>query len=148
MAKHMTLVTLIGLLSFNCFADFSSLREIADVYSQFKTVNIQLDSVYNKGQILGDKVALDRLNMAATEVLNNCQKIENKFLEKAPEILTRRQESKNRAIELSESLLNSTDPELRKSQVQLIRNFETSKYCLVLTNQLHTAIRASTSGGI
>ncbi|MCM2352762.1 MAG: hypothetical protein NDI63_04030 [Pseudobdellovibrio sp.] len=148
MTKFLTAMTIIGLFAFKSFAGFGDLQNLAEAIAQFKQVITEMETIYNKGQIQGNVVVISKMNARTAEVLKYCQVIEAKFAQKAPDVLTRKQEARNRAIEKAESLLDASDVELRAAQVGLVRNLETTKYCLGLTSQLHTAIRASVSGGI
>lgn len=145
MTKFLTAMTIIGLFAFKSFAGFGNLQNLAEAIAQFKQVITEMEVIYNKGVIKGDVIVIKKMNARTTEVLKYCQVIENQFAQKAPEVLAKKQEAKNRLIERAESLLDASDVELRAAQVELVRNLETTKYCLGLTSQLHTAIRASIS---
>lgn len=146
MTKFLTALTIIGLVAFKSFAGFDGLQNLAEAIAQFKQVITEMEVIYNKGAIQGNLIVIKKMNARTAEVLKYCQVIEDKFAQKAPDVLSRKQEAKNRAIEKAESLLDASDVELRAAQVELVRNLETTKYCLGLTSQLHTAIRASISG--
>lgn len=145
MTKFLTAMTIIGLFAFKGFAGFDGLQNLAEAIAQFKQVITEMETIYNKGTIQGNVVVLKKMNTRAAEVLKYCQVIENQFAQKAPEVLAKKQDARNRLIEKAESLLDGSDVELRAAQVELVRNLETTKYCLGLTSQLHTAIRASIS---
>lgn len=147
MTKFLTAMTIIGLFAFQSFAG-DDLKNLAEAITQFKQVITQMETIYNKGQIQGDLTVIKKINTRTTQVLKYCQIVETKFAQKAPFVLMRRQESKNRAIGKAESLLDASDTELHTAQVTLVRNLETAKYCLGLTSQLSTSIRASVSSGV
>lgn len=147
MTKFLTAMTIIGLFAFKSFAGFNDLQNLAEAIAQFKQVITEMETIYNKGQIQGELAVIKKTNARTAEVLKYCQVIEAQFAKKAPEILTRKQDARNRLIEKAESLLDSGDAEMRAAQVELVRNLEMTKYCLGLTSQLHTAIRSSISQG-
>lgn len=141
MTKFMTVMTVFGVFALNCYAnDMASLQNISMTISQFRGIVTQLEPAYNKGQIKGNAIALNRLNQKASETLRSCEVVEYNFQEKAPEILARKQEARNRAILKAESLLDATDATLRMEQMSLVRNLENAKYCLGLTGHVRASI--------
>lgn len=146
MTKFLTVMTIFGLLAFKSYAlDLNDLKNLAEAITQFKQSIQEMESVYEKGQIKANLVTLKKINVHTTEILKYCQVIETRFQAKAPEVLGRKQEARNRAIEKAESLLDASDAELRAAQVDFVRGLETTKYCLGLTSQMAASIRASIS---
>lgn len=146
MTKFLTVMTIFGLLAFKSYGlDMNDLKNLAEAIAQFKQSVQSMEAVYDKGVIKADLIALKKINTHTAEVLKYCQTIEVKFQAKAPEVLSRKQEARNRAIEKAESLLDATDADLRAAQVDFIRGLETAKYCLGLTSQMAASIRASIS---
>lgn len=146
MAKFLTVMTIFGLFAFKTYGlDMNDLKNLAEASAQFKYSVQTMQSAYGKGQITADLVALKKINANTAAVLKYCQVIETQFQAKAPEVLGRKQEARNRAIEKSESLLDASDAELRSAQVDFVRGLESAKYCLGLTSQMAASIRASIS---
>ncbi|MES2803226.1 MAG: hypothetical protein V4654_12085 [Bdellovibrionota bacterium] len=146
MTKFLTVMTIFGLFAFKSYAlDLNDLKNLAEATAQFKQSVQEMEAVYDKGVIKADIIELKKINAHTTEVLKYCQVIETKFQQKAPEVLTRKQEARNRAIEKAESLLDAADTDLRSAQVDFIKGLETAKYCLGLTSQMAASIRASIS---
>jgi len=146
MTKFLTVMTIFGLFAFKSYGlNMDDLKNLAEAIAQFKQSVQQMESVYDKGQIKADLMALKKINTSTAAVLKYCQTIETKFQQKAPEVLARKQEARNRAIEKAESLLDASDADLRAAQVDFVRGLETAKYCLGLTSQMAASIRASIS---
>lgn len=140
----MTLVTILGLSGFlssttHAF-DVASLQNVTETFTHFKSVVDELETAYNKGTILKDIKTINKVNEKAAIILKYCESIETRFQEKAPELLARKQEAKNRSIERSQSLLDTEDMALKTAQAYLIVNYETAKYCLGLTGQVRASI--------
>ncbi len=146
MTKFLTVMTIFGLFAFKSYGlNIDDLKNLAEAIAQFKQSVQTMEAVYDKGVIKADLVALKKINSNTAAVLKYCQVIETKFQAKAPEVLARKQEARNRAIEKSESLLDASDADLRAAQVDFVRSLETAKYCLGLTSQMAASIRASIS---
>lgn len=146
MTKFLTVMTIFGLFAFKSYGlNMDDLKNLAEAIAQFKQSVQQMETVYDKGVIKADLVALKKINSSTAVVLKYCQVIETKFQAKAPEVLARKQEARNRAIEKAESLLDASDADLRSAQVDFVRGLETAKYCLGLTSQMAASIRASIS---
>lgn len=146
MTKFLTVMTIFGLFSFKGYAvDLDSLQNLGQAITQFKQVVQEMESINDKGVIKTDLARLTKINGRAAEALKYCQAMETKFQQKAPEVLARRQEARNRAIEKAESLLDANDTDLRMAQVDFVRGLETAKYCLGLSSQMAASIRASIS---
>lgn len=145
MTRFMTVVTIFGLLigfqsQKSYGSDLTSLQNITQTFTQFRQVVNELDTTYNNGQIKGDVSTLDKINVRAMETLKFCHVVEGKFQERAPEVLARKQDIRNRAIEKGQSLLDTADVNLKASQALFIANLETAKYCLGLTGQVRASI--------
>lgn len=146
MTKFLTVMTIFGLFAFKSYGlDMNDLKNLAEAIAHFKQSVQTMESVYDKGVIKADLAALKKINANTAAVLKYCQVIETKFQAKAPEVLARKQDARNRAIEKSESLLDASDADLRAAQVDFVRGLETAKYCLGLTSQMAASIRASIS---
>lgn len=146
MTKFLTVMTIFGLFAFKSYGlNIDDLKNLAEAIAQFKQSVQTMESVYDKGVIKADLIALKKINESTTAVLKYCQVVETKFQAKAPEVLARKQEARNRAIDKAESLLDASDTDLRSAQVDFVRGLETAKYCLGLTSQMAASIRASIS---
>ena len=146
MTKFLTAMTIFGLIAVKSYGlDLDSLKNLAQAIAQFKQVVQEMEAVVDKGVIKANLSTLVKINTRTNEVLKYCQVMETKFQSKAPEVLARKQEARNRAIEKAESLLDASDSELHTAQVDFVRGLETAKYCLGLSSQMAASIRASIS---
>jgi hypothetical protein len=147
MTKFLTAMTLIGLFAFKSYANVDDLKNLAEAVTQLRQLVTEMDTLYNKGQIKGDVKVIVALNLRTSEVLKYCAVIEGNFAKVAPpEVLTARQEARDRSIMKAESLLDTNiSAALLSAQSGLVRNLENTKYCLGLTSRL--AIRANISQG-
>lgn len=145
MTKFLTVMTFIGLSAFKSHANIDDLKNLASAVTQLRQLVTEMEAVYNKGQIKGDVRVINALNARTSEVLKYCNVIEANFARVAPiEVLTARQEARERSITKAESLIESSvGGALLSAQSGLIRNLENTKYCLGLTSRL--AIRANIS---
>lgn len=146
MTKFLTVMTIFGLIAFKSYGlGLDSLKNLAQAMTQFKQVIQEMEAVADKGAIKANLSTLVKMNSRTNEALKYCQVMEAQFQEKAPEVLARKQEARNRAIEKAESLLDASDTELYSAQVDFVRGLETAKYCLGLSSQMAASIRASIS---
>lgn len=147
MTKFLTVMTFIGLFAFKSQANLGDLQDLAAAITQFRQVITEMDSIYMKGEFKKGLKDITLMNARVNEALKYCSRIEGSFARKAPnapDILEKRQAARNVSIEKQISLLDvNASEDLRSAQITLVSNLENAKYCLGLTSQLHTAIRAS-----
>jgi hypothetical protein len=141
MTKLMTVVTIFGLFAVKAHAlEMADLQNMTQTVAQFQQVVTELKETYNDGQVKADLATLGKVNSRAGEILEFCKVVEQRIQEKSADLLARKQEARDRAIEKTVSLLDSTDANVLSAQAIFVRNFETAKYCLGLAGQARTSM--------